>query len=120
MKKSCLECGEKVIGRSDKKFCSDDCRSSYYNKRHKDATNYMRNVNNTLRKNRQILRELNPEGKTKIHRDKLVARGFDFTFFTNVYKTKKGAIYYFCYEQGYLPLEDNYFALVTRMESRWN
>ena len=44
--KTCLECGEKIVGREDKKFCSDSCRNAYNNKINKDSTNYMRNINN--------------------------------------------------------------------------
>ena len=36
--------------------------------------------------------------------------------FTNLYQTKNGHTYYFCYDQGYLPLEHDYFALVKRKE----
>jgi hypothetical protein len=68
--KNCLECNEKIVGREDKKFCSDGCRNAYNNKINKDSTNYMRNVNNKLRKNYRILTELNTgeEGKTKTTR----------------------------------------------------
>ena len=41
-------------------------------------------------------------------------RGFKFSYFTNIYKTKAGKEYYFVYDQGYLELEDNYYALVIR------
>ena len=60
--------------------------------------------------------ELNPDGKKKIHRDKLLKKGFDFDFHTNTYTTKAGDIYFFCYEQGYLQLEDGYVLLVERSE----
>ena len=53
--KTCLECGEKIVGREDKKFCSDGCRNAYNNKINKDSTNFMRNINNKLRKNYRIL-----------------------------------------------------------------
>ena len=55
--------------------------------------------------------ELNPDGKVTIHKSKLVARGFNFNYFTNTYRTRSGTIYYFCYEQGYLPIENDFFAL---------
>ena len=74
----------------------------------------MRNINNILRKNRRILAELNPEGKVKIHRDKLIERGFKFRYFTNIYSTKNGNNYYFCYDQGYLELDGGMFTLVVR------
>ena len=82
--KNCLECSEKIVGREDKKFCSDGCRNSYNNKINKDSTNFMRNVNNKLRKNNRILQDLNPEGKGKTSKAKLFAKGFDFEYFTNI------------------------------------
>ncbi len=114
--KGCLDCGKEIIGRADKKFCDDQCRNAYNNRLNSDSTNYVRNVNNILRKNRRILMKLNPRGKNKIKREKLLLNGFDFNYFTNVYKTKAGSVYYFCYEQGYLPLEDDFFALVVKQE----
>jgi predicted nucleic acid-binding Zn ribbon protein len=30
--KNCLECTEKIVGREDKKFCSDGCRNAYTTK----------------------------------------------------------------------------------------
>jgi hypothetical protein len=114
MERHCLECGERVRGRVDKKFCSDACRNSYNNKFNKDSKNLVRNTNNTLRKNYRILESLNPEEKTKTTRDKLLKLGFNFDFFTSIYTTKAGTVYYFVYDQGYLPLENDYFALVKR------
>ena len=112
--KNCLECNEKIVGREDKKFCSDGCRNAYNNKINKDSTNYMRNVNNKLRKNYRILSELNIEGKSKTNRSKLISKGFDFEFFTSIYNTKTGNTYYFLYDQGYRLLEDDYFMLVKK------
>ena len=114
MEKSCLECGDKIVGREDKKFCSDGCRNAYNNKMNKDSTNYMRNINNKLRKNYRILMELNLEGKTKTTKTKLLSKGFDFEFFTNILNTKTGNIYYFLYDQGYMALENYYYILVKK------
>jgi predicted nucleic acid-binding Zn ribbon protein len=63
--RNCPECGDKILGREDKKFCSDSCRNNYNNRINKDATNLMRNINNKLRKNYRILSDTNTEGKTK-------------------------------------------------------
>lgn len=112
--KECLECGEKIVGREDKKFCSDGCRNAYNNKMNKDSTNLMRNINNKLRKNYRILCELNPEGKTKTTRIKLLSKGFDFEFFTSIYTTKTGNVYYFLYNQGYMAIENEGFVLVKK------
>ena len=114
MDKQCLESGDKIVGRMDKKFCSDGCRNAYNNKVNKDSKNLIRNTNNRLRKNYRILEMLNPQQKTKISRAKLIEAGFDFNYFTSIYKTKAGTVYYFVYDQGYLPLEGDYYALVKR------
>ncbi|WP_306349570.1 hypothetical protein [Flavobacterium sp. '19STA2R22 D10 B1'] len=114
MGKLCLECEEKIVGREDKKFCSDACRNAYNNKMNKDSNNLMRNINNKLRKNYRILVALNPEGKTKTTRSKLLNKGFDFEFITSNYHTKTGNTYHFLYDQGYLALENDYFMLVKK------
>lgn len=114
--KRCAECGRAMSGRVDKRFCSDQCRSCYHNRINSDATNYVRNVNLTLRKNRRILSELNPSGKTKVSRDKLLAKGFNFQYYTSTYVTKDGGQYRYCYEQGYLALENGYFLLVKKKD----
>lgn len=112
--KNCLECHEKIVGREDKKFCSDGCRNAYNNKMNKDHTNLMRNINNKLRKNYRVLSELNPEGKTKITKTKLISKGFDFELMTSVYTTKMGNNYYFVYDQGYMALENEGYVLVKK------
>jgi len=114
MQKVCPECEEKIVGRTDKKFCSDYCRNSYNNKINKDSTNLIRNINNLLRKNYRILQDLNPTDKTKTTKSKLMAKGFNFEYFTNIYTTKTGTVYYFIYDLGYLPLENDFYALVKR------
>ena len=114
MHKTCLECGEKIVGREDKKFCSDGCRNAYNNKINKDSTNYMRNINNKLRKNYRILSELNVEGKTKTTKTKLLSKGFDFDYLTNILSTKTGNTYHFVYDQGYMPLDHDFYVLVKK------
>jgi len=116
MEKKCLDCGESIKGRADKKFCSDQCRNSYNNRLNSDANNYVRNVNNILRKNRRVLSDLNKEGKTKIHRDKLIKAGFNFGYHTSQTTTREGSTYKYCYEEGYLPLQNDFYLLVRKRE----
>jgi len=116
--KNCLECGTTITGRIDKKFCCDQCRVAYNNRLNSDAINYVRNVNHTLRKNRRILQLLNTSGKTKVSRDKLLEKGFDFQYFTSAYTTKERAVYHFCYEHGYLQTTEDWFLLVVRQEKK--
>jgi len=112
--KHCLECGEVILGRSDKKFCSDACRNAYNNRQNKVSVNLIRNTNRHLKKNWRILTDLNATGKTKVHRSKLVKAGFDFDLITGIYTTKKQSVYYFVYDQGYLDIGGGFYMLVKR------
>jgi predicted nucleic acid-binding Zn ribbon protein len=114
--KSCQECGDIIHGRADKKFCSDQCRVAFNNRLNSDQNNYVRNVNHALRKNRRLLLSLYNSGKTKVSRERLMQCGFDFNFFTNQHKTKDGAIYYYCYEHGYLPIDQELYLLVIKQD----
>ncbi len=116
MANTCLECGEPLIGRSDKKFCSDQCRNTFNNKLRKDFNNTMRNINNILRKNRRILNKYNPHGKAKVHKKMLLDAGFDFDYMTNIYETQKGLRYIFCYDQGYIESDNDIITIVERKE----
>jgi len=109
----CLECGEKIIGRSDKKFCNDGCRNAYNNKNNKDTSNLMRNINNKLRKNFRILSDQKfVDGKVKTTKQNLSIIGFDFNYFTHFKVYKNGAEYRFVYDIGYKYLEDDWILLV--------
>ncbi|MCC6252506.1 MAG: hypothetical protein IT238_08600 [Bacteroidia bacterium] len=119
MDRICLDCGEKIVGRSDKKFCNDQCRNNYNNKLSSTTNSEIRYINNILRKNRRILEEIadNDEGKAKISLTKLNEKGFNFKYFTHIYQTKTGNVYHFCYEYGYLGLDNNYYMIVKRTEN---
>ena len=114
--RSCIECASPFKGRIDKKFCSDPCRIAFNNRLNSDDINDVRSINNILRKNRRILMDLNPTGKNKVSHEKLKSKGFNFSYFTSTYKTKEGAQYCYCYEQGYLPIEKDYYLLVIKKE----
>ena len=114
MKRACLDCGTLLYGRSDKKFCSYQCRNNYYNNLYRQRNKIVRDVNNILSSNRRILEQFNPNGNTTIHKDKLEAQGFNFLYFTNTTTTPSGEKYYYCYEYGYKPLKNDHFSIFKR------
>ncbi|MHA6698039.1 hypothetical protein [Chryseobacterium sp. A321] len=80
---NCLECGERLVGRSDKKFCNDSCRNTYNNKNNKDTSNLMRSINSQLRRNYKILLSYSfVENQAATTTTKLSAEGFNFEYFT--------------------------------------
>ena len=114
----CLACNKPVKGRTDKKFCDDYCRNNYNNQLKSAATNLVRNINNALGKNRRILESLIParEETHKTTKEKLLQKGFQFKYMTHSYTNKKGDVYFFCYDYGWLPTGNDWYLLVRRKE----
>ena len=46
----------------------------------------------------------------------LIQKGYVFKYHTHTYTNHKGSIYYYCFDYGYLPLENNWFLVVRRKE----
>ncbi|RTE52242.1 DUF2116 family Zn-ribbon domain-containing protein [Arenibacter aquaticus] len=98
----CPVCGATIKGRSDKKFCSAKCRSiNQYENRQKSEAFYFK-VDRQLKINRKLLKKYNRSGYTTIRKTVLIEEGFDPKFFTHYWKNKKGDIYLFVYEYGFL------------------
>lgn len=115
----CQYCSKPVKGRTDKKFCDDYCRNNFNNQLKSKTTNIVRNINNALGKNRRILEGLIPQGEeiAKVSKERLIEEGFHFKFMTHTYINKKGNTYFFCYDMGYLPLENDWYLLVKRKDT---
>ena len=105
----CLECGDKIkYGRTDKKFCSDDCRNRHFNNKLKEGRAYRRKVLTLLQKNYDLLDELIKSGIESADFADLVTLGFtpdavtfyhrsrrhdDFACFDIKYKMSESRIY---------------------------
>ncbi len=116
--KACLTCDKPLRGRADKKFCGDYCRNTFNNNLKSTPNNLVRNINNALGKNRRILENLLPAGEetAKTNKEKLLQLGFQLKYFTHIYTTRTGKVYYYCYDHGYLPLENDWFLVVRGKE----
>jgi hypothetical protein len=111
---SCQECGEVLLGRVDKKFCSDNCRSSYNNKRRIISQTNVKKVNMILVRNRSILYDLSTRFKedTLVTTFQLKMMGFDFAFFTHQTTDRRGKPMFYCYDFGYQPLSGNKLKII--------
>ncbi|MCX6319104.1 MAG: hypothetical protein NTW29_17635 [Bacteroidetes bacterium] len=118
--KNCLTCSALLRGRADKKFCNDYCRNNFNNEQKQKNSQYhlVKDINNTLLKNRKVLATLLPDQQdlAKAAKEKMLRLGFHFRYFTHHYTTKTGKIYYYCYDYGYLPLENDWFLIVKKKE----
>ncbi len=105
--KNCPVCDIKVKGRSDKIYCSKKCKSiNQYENRQKTEWFYLK-VERQLKINRKILKKNNKSGYTIIRKNELLEEGFNPKFFTHYWKNKKGEVYLFVYEYGFLSKNDN-------------
>jgi len=103
----CPHCNTEIVGRSDKKYCSVYCKSAhqYQNRKTKEELYYT--IDKKLKTNRKLLKAYNKSGMSKVRKQKLISEGFDPNYFTHYWKNKKGQVYLFCYEYGFLSLKEN-------------
>lgn len=104
---SCPTCNNPIVGRTDKKYCSIECkRAADYEKRKIEDALFLK-IDRQLKTNRKILKKYNRVGKTTLRREELTKEGFDPNYFTNYWKNNKGDVYLFVYDYGFLALKDN-------------
>lgn len=73
----CLHCGQQIrYGRTDKKFCCDECKNRHHNEQAKSGKAYQRKVMSQLMSNYQILDSLFRAGITSVELIAAVTMGF--------------------------------------------
>lgn len=110
----CQYCQKTVKGRTDKKFCNDNCRNQFNNQLKAGQYNLVRKINHALLKNRRVLETLLPlqDEITKVSREQMLERGFNFRYCTHIYVNRNAGVYYYCYDYGYLSLQNDCCLLV--------
>ena len=115
-KRFCLYCNEPLKGRTDKKFCDIQCRSSYHNQTSISSEAYIKSINKQLRMNRSALRKACPQGKATVRKEFLKSLGMDFKHLTHTWKSKGDNLYYFCYDYGYCPSVDSEKVVIIQQQ----
>lgn len=104
----CPSCGKGFTGRVDKKFCSTYCKTSFHYIQNKEkASSLYVTIDKALKQNRRILKEYNKGGKVMVRKSVIIKEGFNPKYFTHYWKNKKGQVYLFCYEYGFLSTSEN-------------
>jgi len=102
----CLNCQRPLVGRKDKKFCDAACRASHHNNNKPKHELDILGIQSVLRKNRKILSLLSPEGKSTVRKEVLDNMGYQYSYFTSLYKSKK-MLYYLVYDYGFTPISES-------------
>jgi len=104
MQKNCINCQEKLTGRSDKKFCNEACKNEFNNK-----ASAIRNraagtgLYASISKNREVLAGLYANGIREINARDLECFGFNFKSITGVEVPGDGNLKLVCNEFNLVP-----------------
>ena len=101
MERHCLRCGKPITGRSDKKFCNDDCRTDYHNDLRRKRERELRSVNRILSSNWKILSTQLREGHDSVPAKDRAARNFNFDIYTTSRRCFPVGRTYWCYNCAY-------------------
>lgn len=106
----CGWCGKEIPDwRSNKKFCDEEHKNKFFNKRRTEEGLEMRRINRILKKNYEILkRVIKDKLNEKIKLDALVAKGFNIRFLTHI-----AGEYRNCYNLSWRPIEKG-FVIISR------
>ena len=104
----CLECNEELSGREGKKFCTPYCKSAwhYKNEKTKEKKLFIK-IDKQLKTNRRLLKLYNKAGKSTVRKQELIDAGFNPKYFTHYWKAKNNNLYLFCYEYGFMEIDEN-------------
>ncbi len=103
----CPVCLGEVEGRSDKRYCSTDCKNKHHRIAFQHTKTMVREQNGKLRRNLTLLEGILGEehNAMNIHKDTLIARGFDMGSCTG-FVTKGKTTIYSCYLYRYWVTDD--------------
>ncbi len=94
-----------MTGRSDKKFCSINCKNHYHKKLRAFNKDVITKTDEILHRNYIILVELTRHKKIKriqVPRINLEKAGFKFNYHTGTYKNNNDKIYHFIYDLAWM------------------
>lgn len=114
---TCLFCEKELKGRIDKQFCNAHCKSQYHNRNPNSDEAFIRSINQQIRKNRSALRTACPMGKATVPIDFLIRLGMDFKYHTHVWKSNNNNKYVFCYDYGYMKIDDQTKVLIIQKQN---
>ena len=115
--RQCPVCGTRFEGRTDKRYCSDQCRVTHNRHHQRQAEAPLLEVLSILRHNRTVLKSLCPGKKAQVSREKLEALRFNPEVFSSIHVNAYHT-YFFCGDFGFQPFQagGKDMALIIRRE----
>ena len=108
----CLECGDKIkYGRSDKKFCCEDCKNRHNNKMAKFSRANRRKVMAMLSRNYAILEQLIKSGIKSVEVTDLISEGFVPDCVTGFHKNRFQSDEFSCFDIKYKMTDSRVYSI---------
>jgi hypothetical protein len=113
----CLNCKKPLKGRLDKKFCSSGCKNEFNNRLQRQERAEINHIDLILKHNRRILKTWLDAFPTRaVSRTELMQAGLRFDYYTHHYTNHRKDQYVFCYDYGYMELQDGRCLIVRKKE----
>jgi len=107
-KRTCKICNKPIVGRSDKVFCSTECKSEYHTKLKTVTLAATQKTDVILHRNRSILLEIlgKNTNQKKINRMILDRKKYNFAYLTGFHTNKHGKTVHHVYDFSWLIFSD--------------
>ncbi len=115
--RKCKMCKKKVVGRSDKIFCSVSCKSKYHRKLREVTGKVTKQIDIILHRNRSILLEILGKRKLKIKVNRIVLekKKFHFKYHTHFHTNSKNKTYFFIYNIAWMAFSNDTVLIVRNL-----
>lgn len=112
----CKICKKKIIGRSDKIFCSVACKSEYHYKLIKATKVATYQIDKILHRNRSIMIEIlgKHRNQIQINRILLEQKNFHFKYHTHTHINKQGKMYYYVYDLAWMEFSNDTILIIRK------
>ena len=97
----CLNCGKIAYGRSDRKFCCQQCKNAWHNARTRESRLYRSRIITALGRNYNVLRSALERGELSIDLMTLQDRGFRPCYVTGHRSVRYGSDVCRCFDISY-------------------
>lgn len=118
-KRKCIMCKKNLAGRSDKKYCSLECKNTYSQRLRAVTQQATLKVDGILHRNRSILLEILGKNKSQIKVDRrlLDRKNFKYDYITGYYVNSKDKTYHYVYDFSWMIFSDREILINRRRQS---
>ncbi|WP_107038831.1 hypothetical protein [Brumimicrobium mesophilum] len=104
----CKVCNKRVVGRTDKIFCSIKCKNNYHVQLRSMTAHAALDIDKILHRNRSIILELLGNDRDQLHIDRIEMdkKNFHFNYYTHQYMSREGDTFKWLYDLGWIELSN--------------